>query len=98
MLVALRNPPTAPQAHNSDDEHQPAHATEFSRFTTFFLSSTFPPNGYNWGNFANKNTTNDRQDRSRPIGRHRRQYQEVADCSSARRSGCTLYTTATRAR
>jgi ABC-type transport system substrate-binding protein len=48
-------PPTAPQAHNSDAMNiSLAHATEFSRFTTFFLSSTFPPNGYNWGNFANK--------------------------------------------
>jgi peptide/nickel transport system substrate-binding protein len=55
MLVALRNPPTGPQAHNSDAMNiSLAHATEFSRFTTFFLSNTFPPNGYNWGNFANK--------------------------------------------
>jgi ABC-type transport system substrate-binding protein len=30
-----------------------AHATEFSRFPGFFLSSSFPPNGYNWGNFSN---------------------------------------------
>jgi peptide/nickel transport system substrate-binding protein len=30
-----------------------AHGTEFSRFTTFFLSSTFPPNGFNWANWKN---------------------------------------------
>src|SRR5262249_14263626 len=55
MLVALRNPPTRQQALNSHAMNiSLAHATEFSRFTTFFLSSTFPPNGYNWGNFANK--------------------------------------------
>jgi ABC-type transport system substrate-binding protein len=54
MLVALRNPPTAPQALNSDAMNiSLAHATEFSRFTTFFLSTTFPPNGFNWANFKN---------------------------------------------
>ena len=54
MLVALRNPPTAPQALGSDAMNiSLAHATEFSRFPSFFLSSSFPPNGYNWGNFSN---------------------------------------------
>jgi len=54
MLVALRNPPTAPQALNSDAMNiSLAHPTEFSRFTTFFLSSTFPPNGFNWANWKN---------------------------------------------
>jgi ABC-type transport system substrate-binding protein len=54
MLVALRNPPTAPQALNSDAINiSLAHGTEFSRFTTFFLSNTFPPNGVNWANWKN---------------------------------------------
>ena len=54
MLVALRNPPTGPQALNSDAMNiSLAHGTEFSRFTTFFLSNTFPPNGFNWANWKN---------------------------------------------
>jgi len=54
MLLALRNPPTAPQALNSDTMNiSLAHPTEFSRFTTFFLSTTFPPNGFNWANWKN---------------------------------------------
>jgi len=54
MLVALRNPPTAPQALNSDAMNiSLSHGTEFSRFTTFFLSNTFPPNGFNWANWKN---------------------------------------------
>jgi peptide/nickel transport system substrate-binding protein len=54
MLLALRNPPTAPQALNSDAMNiSLAHPTEFSRFTTFFLSNTFPPNGVNWANWKN---------------------------------------------
>src|SRR5215510_5996314 len=54
MLVGLRNPPTGPQALNSDAMNiSLAHATVFSRFTTFFLSSTFPPNGFNWANWKN---------------------------------------------
>jgi ABC-type transport system substrate-binding protein len=52
MLVALRNPRTGPQALNSDAMNiSLAHGTEFSRFTTFFLSNTFPPNGFNWANW-----------------------------------------------
>ena len=54
MLVAFRAEPTAPQAVNSDAMNiSLAHGTEFSRFTTFFLSSTFPPNGFNWANWKN---------------------------------------------
>jgi peptide/nickel transport system substrate-binding protein len=54
MLVAMRNPPTAAQSHGVDAVNiSLAHATEFSRFTSFFLSSTFPPNGFNWPNWAN---------------------------------------------
>src|SRR6266498_1576324 len=54
MLVALRNSPTAQQALGSDAMNiSLAHPTEFSRFTTFFLSTTFPPNGFNWANFKN---------------------------------------------
>jgi peptide/nickel transport system substrate-binding protein len=54
MLVALRNPPTEPQTRGADAMNiSLAHGTEFSRFTTFFLSSTFPPNGFNWANWKN---------------------------------------------
>src|SRR5437879_13577802 len=54
MILSLPNPPTAPQSLNSDAMIiSLAHATEFSRFPSFFLSSAFPPNGYNWGNFKN---------------------------------------------
>ena len=54
MLVAIRNPPTAPQTLGADAINiSLAHATEFSRFTTWFLSSTFPPNGVNWANWKN---------------------------------------------
>jgi len=54
MLVAMRNPPTAPQSRGIDAVNiSLAHGTEFSRFTTFFLSSTFPPNGFNWANWKN---------------------------------------------
>jgi len=54
MLVAVRNPPTAPQTHGADAINiSLAHATEFSRFTTFFLSNAFPPNGTNWANWKN---------------------------------------------
>jgi len=54
MLVAMRNPPTGPQSRGVDAVNiSLAHGTEFSRFTTFFLSSTFPPNGFNWANWKN---------------------------------------------
>jgi len=54
MLVAMRNPPTGPQSRGVDGVNiSLAHATEFSRFTSFFLSSTFPPNGFNWANWKN---------------------------------------------
>ena len=54
MLVAMRNPPTGPQSRGVDAVNiSLAHGTEFSRFTTFFLSSTFPPNGFNWANWSN---------------------------------------------
>jgi ABC-type transport system substrate-binding protein len=54
MLVALRNPPTAPQALNSDAMNiSLATATHFSFFATFFSSSTFPPHGFNWANWKN---------------------------------------------
>jgi len=54
MLVAVRNPPTAPQTLGADAINiSLAHATEFSRFTTFFLSTTFPPKGTNWANWKN---------------------------------------------
>src|SRR4051794_20209090 len=54
MLVATRNPPTAPQSHGVDAINiSLAHATEFSRFTTAFLASTFAPNGFNWQNWSN---------------------------------------------
>jgi ABC-type transport system substrate-binding protein len=54
MLVATRNPPTAPQAHGVDAMNiSLAHATEFSRFTTAFLTSTFAPNGFNWQHWSN---------------------------------------------
>jgi len=54
MLVAMRNPPTAQQTLGADAINiSLAHATEFSRFTTFFLSSTFPPKGANWANWKN---------------------------------------------
>jgi peptide/nickel transport system substrate-binding protein len=54
MLVALRNPPTGPQSHGVDAMNiSLAHGTEFSRFTSFFLSTTFPPNGFNWPNWKN---------------------------------------------
>ncbi|HJY49962.1 MAG TPA: ABC transporter substrate-binding protein [Stellaceae bacterium] len=54
MLVAMRNPPTGPQSRGVDAVNiSLAHGTEFSRFTSFFLSSTFPPNGFNWANWSN---------------------------------------------
>ena len=54
MLVAIRNPPLGPQSRGVDAVNiSLAHGTEFSRFTTFFLSSTFPPNGFNWANWKN---------------------------------------------
>jgi peptide/nickel transport system substrate-binding protein len=54
MLVAMRNPPLGPQSRGVDAVNiSLAHGTEFSRFTTFFLSSTFPPNGFNWANWKN---------------------------------------------
>jgi len=54
MLLAMRNPPTGPQSRGVDAVNiSLAHGTEFSRFTTFFLSSTFPPNGFNWANWSN---------------------------------------------
>jgi len=54
MLVALRNPPNGPQSRGADAMNiSLAHGTEFSRFTTFFLSNTFPPNGFNWANWKN---------------------------------------------
>jgi len=54
MLVAMRNPPLGPQSRGIDAVNiSLAHGTEFSRFTTFFLSSTFPPNGFNWANWKN---------------------------------------------
>jgi len=54
MLVATRNPPTAPQSHGVDAINiSLAHSTEFSRFTTAFLASTFAPNGFNWQNWSN---------------------------------------------
>ena len=54
MLVAIRNPPTAPQTLGADAINiSLAHATEFSRFATWFLSTTFPPAGVNWANWKN---------------------------------------------
>ena len=54
MLVAMRNPPLGPQSRGVDAVNiSLAHGTEFSRFTTFFLSSTSPPNGFNWANWKN---------------------------------------------
>jgi peptide/nickel transport system substrate-binding protein len=54
MLVAVRNPPTAPQTLGADAINiSLAHATEFSRFATWFLSTTFPPKGVNWANWKN---------------------------------------------
>ena len=54
MLVGLRNPPTAPQALGADAMNiSLAHATEFSRFTRFFLSTTSrrtASTGRNWKN------------------------------------------------
>jgi ABC-type transport system substrate-binding protein len=54
MLVATRNSPTAAQAHGVDAMNiSLAHGTEFSRFTTAFLTSTFSPSGFNWQHWSN---------------------------------------------
>jgi hypothetical protein len=75
------NPPTGPQSRGVDAVNiSLAHGTEFSRFPSFFLSSTFPPNGFNWANWSNPEfDALSRQDREieRP-GRDRRRYSQGA--------------------
>jgi peptide/nickel transport system substrate-binding protein len=54
MLVGVRNPPTAPEAHGDDAMNISLAYPEFSRLVTYFSSATFPPNGVNWANWKNR--------------------------------------------
>jgi ABC-type transport system substrate-binding protein len=52
MLVALRNPPTAPQALGVDAMNISLHISmDISQFALFNLSANVPPKGRNWPNW-----------------------------------------------
>jgi len=54
MLVALRNPPTAPQALGVDAMNISLHISmDISQFALFNLSGNAPPKGRNWPNWKN---------------------------------------------
>ena len=54
MLVALRNPPTAPQALGVDAMNISLHtSTDISQIRAVFLSGNAPPKGRNWPNWKN---------------------------------------------
>jgi peptide/nickel transport system substrate-binding protein len=53
MLVGLRNPPTAPEAHGDDAMNISLAYPEFTRVVTLLSSTNFPPNGFNWANWKN---------------------------------------------
>jgi peptide/nickel transport system substrate-binding protein len=54
MLVALRNPPTAPQALGVDAMNISLHISmDISQFALFNLSGNVPPKGRNWPNWKN---------------------------------------------
>jgi ABC-type transport system substrate-binding protein len=53
MLVGLRNPPPAPEAHGDDAMNISLAYPEFTRVVTLLSSSNFPPNGFNWANWKN---------------------------------------------
>jgi ABC-type transport system substrate-binding protein len=54
MLVALRNPPTAPQALGVDAMNISLHISmDISQFALFNLSANVPPKGRNWPNWKN---------------------------------------------
>jgi peptide/nickel transport system substrate-binding protein len=53
MLVGLRNPPTAPEAHGDDAMNISLAYPEFTRVVTLLSSANFPPNGFNWANWKN---------------------------------------------
>jgi len=54
MLVAARNPPSAQQSLGSDAINISLVSSDVSRMAVFFLGSSFPPNGFNWGNWKNE--------------------------------------------
>jgi len=51
MLVAKRNPPTAPAGHGVDALNNSLGFADPGVLFRYFSSTTFPPNGINWGNF-----------------------------------------------
>jgi ABC-type transport system substrate-binding protein len=54
MLVALRNPPTSPQALGSDAMNiSLPPAADVSQLALYFLSTNAAPNGRNWANWKN---------------------------------------------
>jgi ABC-type transport system substrate-binding protein len=54
MLVAKRNPPTAPAGHGVDALNNSLGFADPGVLFRYFSSKTFPPNGINWGNFKDQ--------------------------------------------
>jgi peptide/nickel transport system substrate-binding protein len=54
MIVAKRNPPTAPASHKVDALNNSLGFNDPGVMFRYFSSATFPPNGINWGNFKDR--------------------------------------------
>jgi peptide/nickel transport system substrate-binding protein len=54
MLVAVRNPPTAPQSHGVDGINISLSFTDPSSMFRYYATDSFSPVNYNWGHWANE--------------------------------------------
>jgi ABC-type transport system substrate-binding protein len=52
MLVAARNPPSAPQSHNDDGMHISLPYSDPGTMFRYYASASFAPRGYNWGQWS----------------------------------------------
>jgi ABC-type transport system substrate-binding protein len=57
MLVAVRNPPSAPQSHGDDGINISLSFTDPSSMFRYYSIDSFSPTNYNWGHWANEDAT-----------------------------------------